>query len=388
MLLTNSSHMDKVSNFLKYMNLWTDSDRKWGLESESISKIERKQPHHKDKSFLENCINNSHCSLQTLLLWTKYPILLKYMNLWTDSKREWGLASESNSKIERIHLHHNGMSNLVNANTNSHWPLQTLLIWTKYPILWKYMNLWTARKWGLESESNSKIERKHLIHKDISNLVDGITNSHCSLQTLHLWKKYPILFKYMYLWTDPDRKWGLEFESKSKIERKQSHHKDKSYLENCIINFHCSLQTLLLWTKYPILLKYMNLWTDSKRKWGLASESNSKFERIHLHHNGMSNLVNANTNSHWPLQTLLFWKKYPILFKYMYLWTDPDRKWGLESETESKIERKHPHHEDKSYLVNGINHSHCSLQTLLLGTKYPILLNIWISGLIQPRNEV
>ena len=43
---------------------------------------------------------NSHCSLQTLLLGTKYPILLKYMNQWTDSARKWGLESESKSKIK------------------------------------------------------------------------------------------------------------------------------------------------------------------------------------------------------------------------------------------------------------------------------------------------
>ena len=43
------------------------------------------------------------------------------------------------------------------------------------------MNLWTDsdRKWGLESESKSLIWRKHLNHKDIANLVNGNTNSHC-----------------------------------------------------------------------------------------------------------------------------------------------------------------------------------------------------------------
>ena len=263
------------------MNLWTDSDRKWGLESESKSKIERKHPHHIDISNLVNNNTNSHCSLQTLLLWKKYPILLKYMNLWTDSDRKWGLESESKSKIERKHLHHIDISNLVNGNTNSHCSLQTLLLWKKYPILLKYMNLWTDsdRKWGLESESKSKIRRKPLHHIDISNLVNGNTNSHCSLQTLLLWKKYPILLKYMNLWTDSDRKWGLESESKSKIERKHPHHIDISNLVNGNTNSHCSLQTLLLWKKYPILLKYMNLWTDSDRKWGLESESKSKIRK-------------------------------------------------------------------------------------------------------------
>ena len=159
-----------------------------------------------------NVNTNSHCSLQTLLLCTKYPILLQLMNLWTDSDRKWGLESESKSKIERKHLHHIDISNLVNVNTNSHCSLQTLLLCTKYPILLQLMNLWTDsdRKWGLESESKSKIERKHLHHIDISNLVNVNTNSHCSLQTLLLCTKYPILLQLMNLWTDSDRKWGLE----------------------------------------------------------------------------------------------------------------------------------------------------------------------------------
>ena len=363
----------KYPILLKYMNLWTDSDREWGLESESKSKIERKHQHHIDNSNLVNGNTNSHWSLQTLLLWKKYPILLKFMNLWTDSGRKWGLESETKSKIERKHQHHKDISNLVNGNTNSNWSLQTLLLWTKYPILLKFMNLWTdsGRKWGLESETKSKIERKHLHHLDISNLVNGNTSSHCSIQTLLLWKKYPIILKYMNLWTDSGRKWGLESESKSKIERKHQHHIDISNLVNGNTNSHWSLQTLLLWTKYPILLKYMNPWTDSGRKWGLESETKSKIEKKHQHHINISNLVNGNTNSHWSLQTLLLWKKYPILLKYMNLWTDSGRKWGLESESKSKIERKHQHHIDISNLVNGNTNSHWSLQTLLLWKKYP-----------------
>ena len=145
------------------MNLWAYSGWKWGLESESKSKIERKHLHHIDISNLVNVNTNSHCSLQTLLLCTKYPILLQLMNLWTDSDRKWGLESESKSKIERKHLHHIDISNLVNVNTNSHCSLQTLLLWTN-PIL--LLNLWadSGWKWGLESESKSKIERKHLHH--------------------------------------------------------------------------------------------------------------------------------------------------------------------------------------------------------------------------------
>ena len=67
------------------MNLWTDLDRKFGLEPESKSKSQRKHLHHIDTSNFVNGNNNSHCSLKTLLLWKKYPILLKYMNLLTDS---------------------------------------------------------------------------------------------------------------------------------------------------------------------------------------------------------------------------------------------------------------------------------------------------------------
>ena len=137
------------------------------------------------------------------------------MNLWTVLDRKWGIESESKSKIVRKHLHHIDISNLVNSKIYYLCPLQTLLLWTKYPILWKYMNLWTDsyRKWGLESESKSKIVRKHLHHIDISNLVNSNTNSLCSLQTLLLWTKYQILLKHMNLWTDSDRKRGLESES-------------------------------------------------------------------------------------------------------------------------------------------------------------------------------
>ena len=272
---------------------------------------------------------------KNLLVWPKYPILLQYMILWTVLDRKWGIESESKSKIERKHLHHIDISNIVNGNNNSHCSLQTLLLWTKYPILLKYMNLWTDsdRKWGLESESKSKIVRKHLHHIDISNLVNSKIYYLCSLQTLLLWTKYPILRKYMILWTVLDRKWGIESESKSKIERKHLHHIDISNIVNGNNNSHCSLQTLLLWTKYQILLKHMNLWTDSDRKWGLESESRSKIVRKHLHHIDISNLVNSNTNSLCSLQTLLLWTKYQILLKHMNLWTDSDRKWGLESES-------------------------------------------------------
>ena len=42
------------------------------------------------------------------------------------------------------------------------------------------MNVWTEleRKWALESESKPEINEKHLHHKDISNSVTYKSNSH------------------------------------------------------------------------------------------------------------------------------------------------------------------------------------------------------------------
>ena len=48
--VTISFYMDKVLNFITLMNLWTDSERKWGLEPESNSEIEGIHLHHKDMS--------------------------------------------------------------------------------------------------------------------------------------------------------------------------------------------------------------------------------------------------------------------------------------------------------------------------------------------------
>ena len=39
------------------------------------------------------------------------------MNLWTDSGRKCALETESKFEIERKHLHHKDISNLVNYNT-------------------------------------------------------------------------------------------------------------------------------------------------------------------------------------------------------------------------------------------------------------------------------
>ena len=163
---------------------------------------------------------------------------------------------------------------------------------------------------GLEMRSwiRMKIEKwmKTSASKKISNLVNGNTNSHRHLQTLILWTKHPILFQYMNNWTDSDRKWGLESESKSKNWKKTSASYRNIHLVIGNTNSHCSLQTLIFWTKYPILVKYMNLWNDSDRKWGLESESKSKIERKPLHHKDIPNLVNGNTNSHWQKKTFSY----------------------------------------------------------------------------------
>ena len=115
------SRMDKVSKFIKiYESLdWFGSEMRSRIRIKI--KIARKHLHHNDISNLVNGNTNSHCNLPTLLLWTKYPILLKYMNLWTDSDRKWGLESESKSLIWRKHRNHKDIANSVNGNTNSLW---------------------------------------------------------------------------------------------------------------------------------------------------------------------------------------------------------------------------------------------------------------------------
>ena len=155
MLLTNSTLMDKVSNFIRiYESLdWFGSEMRYRIWIIIENWKKTSASYRNIHLVIGN--TNSHCSLQTLLSWTKYPILLQYMNLWTDLDRKWGVECESKSKIERQHLHHIDISNLENGNTKSDCSLQALPLWTKYPILLKYMNLWTDsdRKWGLESES-------------------------------------------------------------------------------------------------------------------------------------------------------------------------------------------------------------------------------------------
>ena len=43
-------HEDKVLIFIKIMNLWTDVERKWALEPESIPESEGIHLHHNDMS--------------------------------------------------------------------------------------------------------------------------------------------------------------------------------------------------------------------------------------------------------------------------------------------------------------------------------------------------
>ena len=56
----NLLHEDKVSNFIKVKNLWTDSERKWALDTESKHEIEGILLHHKDMSNYVNCTTNSN----------------------------------------------------------------------------------------------------------------------------------------------------------------------------------------------------------------------------------------------------------------------------------------------------------------------------------------
>ena len=156
------------------MILCTDSGRKWAPDSESNPEILSKHLHHRYTSKLVNYNTTSQWSQHTRLLRTKCPISMKVMNLCIDSGRKWSLESESKSEIERKHLHHREMSKLVNYYTTYQWSQHTRLLRTKCPISMKLMNLCTdsGRKWSLESESKSEIERNHLHHRVMSNLVN------------------------------------------------------------------------------------------------------------------------------------------------------------------------------------------------------------------------
>ena len=41
----------------------------------------------------------------------------------------------------------------------------------------------------------------------------------------------------------------------------------------------------------------MEVWTDSERKWAQESESKHKIKEKHLHHKDMSNYLTKNSNS-------------------------------------------------------------------------------------------
>ena len=91
------------------------------------------------------------------------------MNLWNDKRRKWALEAESKSEIEGKHLDHKDMFKLVINTPNSYWGQNTTCMSTKCSFLLKWMNLWTdyERKWALEAESKPEIEGKHLHHKDM-----------------------------------------------------------------------------------------------------------------------------------------------------------------------------------------------------------------------------
>ena len=59
----------------------------------------------------------------------------------------------------------------------------------------------------------------------------------------------------------------------------------------------------------------MNLWTDSERKWALEPESKPKIEETHLLHNVMFKLSYLKLHFTLKLTTLLLWTKYSILLK-------------------------------------------------------------------------
>ena len=102
------------------MNLWSVSERKWAQESESKSEIEEKHLHHEDISNYVIYTTNSHGHKQSPSMKRKCWLLLKYMNLWSVSERKWAQESESKSEIEEKHLHHEDISNYVIYTTNSH----------------------------------------------------------------------------------------------------------------------------------------------------------------------------------------------------------------------------------------------------------------------------
>ena len=56
------------------------------------------------------------------------------MKLWTDFGRKCALETESKFEIERKHLQHKAMHNLLNYNTTSEGPQHTHLLGTRCPF--------------------------------------------------------------------------------------------------------------------------------------------------------------------------------------------------------------------------------------------------------------
>ena len=63
------------------------------------------------------------------------------MNLWTDSEWKWAPEPESKPEIERKHLHHRDMTNLLNYTTNLNWLSHTL---SKSVSVQFYYNKWIS----------------------------------------------------------------------------------------------------------------------------------------------------------------------------------------------------------------------------------------------------
>ena len=63
------------------------------------------------------------------------------MNLWTDTEWKWAPEPESKPEIERKHLHHRDMTNLVKYKTNSNRLSHTL---SKSVSVQSYYNKWIS----------------------------------------------------------------------------------------------------------------------------------------------------------------------------------------------------------------------------------------------------
>ena len=124
----------KCPIWITEMNLWNDSGPKWALETESKQGNWKKT----SASWRYVQFSELQHYFPMIPTYTshkdKVSNLNKIMNLWTDSGRKWALETESKPEIERKHLHHRVMSNSVNYNTSSQWSQHTHLLSTKCPI--------------------------------------------------------------------------------------------------------------------------------------------------------------------------------------------------------------------------------------------------------------